>query len=467
MVENQNGAFEASNGVWFLTDSDTIVTFGNNSNMPISAISAPVATITTENNSTLKYMKWGANNDEPDVREALIENNNILPSLLESKVYMLLGSRMILYKWVAVEDKATGGVKMVQQEIPFTRKVKQWIKDFKIHDLRHDAARDLIFHSQFFIEFTKKLKGELANAEIFRAKQVRPAEIDNAGEVGRMRINNWLVCGDWKHARKHGVLSVRSYQGLKKESKAKKYLRRYANRLLGGPYFYAPTWWGSRLWVQLANCIPEFHLRNLENGYTIRYHVKFPKDYFYSNDVKHGTPTDAEKEKAHVDAETRKKAFMQKLNNHLAGIKNTGRAFFSTYDVQKAVGKEFPGVIIEPISADLKDEALLKLFDKSNEAIVSGLGILPSVSGVNTPGKLSSGSDIRNAFAFYLISKTPEQRRILNSAINDIAEMCGIFNEPGLEDAEFGSSDMIITTTDKNPSGKEPLTDKSKNEATV
>lgn len=467
MVETKNGVFETSNGVYFLGDADTVVTF-NQSTKPIGGLSTPTASITpTGSENKLNYVKWGENNDEPDIREALVENNNILPSLLESKVYMLLGSRMILFRWVSVEDKETGGVKMVRQEIPFTPKVKQFIKDFNIHDVRHDAARDLIFHSQFFIEFVGKLKGELVSSEHFPAKYVRPAEIDNTGELGKMKINDWLVCGNWKKSRKMGVSSITSFQGLKKKTKVTTYLRRYANRLLGGPYFYSPTWWGSRLWVQLANCIPEFHLRNLENGYTIRYHVKFPKDYFYSNDIKNGSPSEDEKKAAHADAETKKSQFMQKLNEHLAGIKNAGRAFFSTYDVQKAVGKEFPGIIIDPISADLKDEALLKLFDKSNEAIVSGLGILPSVSGVNTPGKLSSGSDIRNAFAFYLISKTPEQRRILNSAINDIAEWAGIFKEAGLEDAEFGSSDMIITTTDKNPNGKESLTEKSKDEATI
>lgn len=473
------GVYEGESGAYFLQGGDTLVTFTGETT-PIGGLCTPMARITSTSDKVKKYAKWGTRNDEPDVRENLIADNNILPELLRAKVYMLLGSGLMLYKERVITD-GKGGSKVVREEIEKTEEVEAFLEKFDIMQFRHDAAVDLIFHAQFFDELTCNAGGELVEAQQHRARYVRAAEISESEETKRQRINHFLVSGNWKKANAKRT-AVRAYQGLAKTgSKARKFIRRYGDSLLGGPYYYTPTWWGSRKWVQLANCIPEFHLANIQNGYTIRFHVQFPKDYFVDKNVKPGILTDDDKKKIITDAQKKKKAFMEKMNAYLAGLKNTGRAIFTTYDVQKAIGNTFPGVIITPISADLKDEAMLKLFDKSNQALVSGQGILPSVSGVETPGKLSSGSDIRNALAFYLIAKTPEPRRIIHEAVDFRAKLAGILPKTKFEiggqpagephplwGAKFGARDMIITTTDKNPSGTEAADDKKKeNEATV
>jgi hypothetical protein len=214
-----------------------------------------------------------------------------------------------------------------------------------------------------------------------------------------------------------------------------------------------PSWYGSKSWIKLANIIPLFHLSNLKNGYTIRYHIEFPRGYFLK--LKPGqllaSMTDEDRTKALDDAKARKLKFLKDFNDTLKGTNNAGRAVHSTYSIDKMKGVALPGIKINPIQTDLKDEALLKLFDKSNEAVISAAGILPSLSGISTSGKLSSGSDIRNALAFYLSSKTPEQRRIMYAPWVYALRRNGLIDR----DVRMGSLDELIVTTDKNKSGKE------------
>lgn len=416
----------------------------------------PVAdvTVSVENGGTRKMVQWGENNLEPVERECLIMDNNIVPELLRTKRDMILGAGVILQKEEFVWDEVEYAYRRKVNEMPMPPAMRQWLEDNDHINLLQLAASELVKHNNIFAEYLENGGGQVASVMVHEAIYVRAEK--SAKVSGRPQIANWLVSGNWalttRDIRERKVAVVANHNP--KDKRQTKYIRRLADEMFGGPYYFSPGWWGSKIWIKLANCIPLFHLQNLKNGYLIRYHIQFPKDYFVR--IPEGKAiqslTAEQKKEVAASATERKRQFMEKLNEILVGVKNAGRTIFTTYDIQAAVGGQFPGVKIEAVAVDLKDKALLDLFDKSNDANVSAQGILPSISGVATQGKLSSGSDIKNATNFYLGTKVQQQREIVFDLLNYALKKNGWLTGE-LEGAKLWARDVVMVTQDKNPAG--------------
>lgn len=393
---------------------------------------------------------WGKNNNLPADRERLIMDNNIVPALMEAKRDMLMGSGMMLYK--ERFEKVPEGTKRILDECPITPEIKDFLDFNESETYNEMAAKELILQANIFPEFLKNNGGKIAELELHECNYVRAEKIAKHGK-NRPQINNWHICGNWKEAKKDNTIAVTNFKKRTEEKDQKdKYIRRFGNSMYGGPYYFSPAYWGSRNWIQLANSIPLFHLANLKHGYTLRYHIKFPNDFFIKSEKPWSGLTKEERKKALKKADSRKEKFMRKLDRMLSGAKNAGRTLYTSYDVQRDLGEKYRGVIVEPLYGNLQDEALLALFDKSNDANVSANGLLPSIAGVQTQGKMSSGSDIRNAFNFYIAAKTYVLRRNLFAAWNHIGKVNGWFTGE-LEGCQFGARDILIATTDKEPTG--------------
>lgn len=98
---------------------------------------------------------------------------------------------------------------------------------------------------------------------------------------------------------------------------------------------------------------------------------------------------------------------------------------------------------------------MLKLFESSNTANTSAHGIPPSLAGIATGAKLTSGSEIRNLYNFFQLSAAPMPRQILLKPLRLAWREMGM---PG--DIKLGFRNIILETTDKNPTGiTEPMPD--------
>lgn len=267
----------------------------------------------------------------------------------------------------------------------------------------------------------------------------------------RGRINGYWWCGKWHKLRDKNTVAMRipAYDRMAVK-KQPKFVLHTGDDLLFDDYYYLPTWWGAKTWVQLANLIPEFHQANIANGYTIRYHIEIPKDYFVDYTSQAQTPN--QKEEAKKQEAQAKQEFKDRLDSFLGGHKNAGKAVYTSYELNRALGKEFPGIKIKTLDVDLKDEALLKLYDAAIKALTAAQGIHPTLANVETAGKLSSGSEMRNAYLVYQKTKTPVMRRILLEAVYLV------HRENGWDPAiRWDFRDVELTTLDESKSGtKEP-----------
>lgn len=392
-----------------------------------------------------EIQQWGNDNLLPQRREALVRENNIIPQLLQTKRDILIGSGIVPFK----KEFEDGKSRITELEMP--AEIEDWLEATDWDSFIMRSCSDLLMHANFFTEFIRtRDRKKISSISAKKAKHVR---LKSQTESGNVTGAYW--CGNWKKASTKGYKPI--YIPFDTSVRPGKFLKHYGDPLIDyDEYYFDPAWWGGREWIELSNAIPEFHIANLKNGFNIRFHVKVPKDYFkqYSSEsqVSNIKPDDGKNKQAIADA---RQQLMDRINNWLAGQLNAGRAFFSSYRMSMKDGKEFGGIIIEPIKYDMKDEALIKLFEKSNEANMSSQGVHPTLANIQTQGKLSSGSEIRNAFLMYVAIKTPVPRKQLLKPLNLVARTNGWFEKYNFKGFMF--KDIEITKLDDDKAAKKEI----------
>lgn len=390
--------------------------------------------------SSYQYQAWGKENNLPQDREFLVTDNNIVGELISTKRGIILGSKLVAFKNTYQEGKE------IKEQVNLPKEVSDWLEETNINMYFRRACKNLLFHSNVFTEIiSDKARKKIARIHCKECRHTRKGKMDLTGSV-----NDFLWSGSWGKTRNKEKVKPKRIPAYDYERLLPKSILHTGDDLLTlDDYYYHPAWWGGKQWILLANCIPEFHLANLKHGYNIRYHIQIPKDYFSDKSATAQTPN--ERDVILTKEAEAKKVFLDGMNDFLAGIKNSGRAVFTTYDtnLQYVVGSKYPGIEIEPISADLQDEAMLKLFERSNQANISAQGIHPTLAAIETQGKLSSGTEIRNAFGMYVAIKTPTIRRILLEPLKIVQKINGW--DP---DLQFWFKDIELAKLDEEPTGK-------------
>jgi len=389
------------------------------------------------------YMSWGGKDDLPLQREWLIEKNNIVPALLKTRRDISVGQGIEAYKKHYENDTVR------RELIPMPAQIEDFFERSDIVQVLSHFHREMYVHSNAFIEgiMTKDRK-KVYSIQVKRCRDIRAGEMNSKGmipyylfskEFGRNRRETNRV--------EPKRIDAFSYTANKYPTK---WIKHITDDTLYDEYYPVPTWWGGRKWIELANIIPEFHIANLRHGYTLRYHIEIPKDYF-SQDPSAKTTPESKKEAQKKEQEA-KSQFLDRLNEFLSGVKNAGRAMVTYYDVNPALQKEFPGIKITPLKTDIQDEALLKLFEKSNQANISGQSIHPTLANIETQGKLSSGSEIRNAYLMYLAIHTTYTRRLFLRFLHEIGKI-----NKWPKDIYLAFQDIEMTRLDDDKSGSTPV----------
>lgn len=384
---------------------------------------------------------WGANNSLPEEREALVSANNIVPQLIRTKRDIILGDGLMTFK------EHFNGKNREVEEVAMPAEYADFLEENEEnYGGLEEMCNDLLLHGQYYVQMGSNPKNQIAFLKPHRARCVR-AQRQNAKGIIPMY---WLY-GAWgkvndsqKLDEVKNLMSIPAYQRGKNQPTA---IYQGADKLFGGPYYFDPHYAGSDTWIKVANTIPKFHLSNLENGFNIRYLIKVPEDYFLRS-LSDDKRKDSDKIRQHlIQAKT---TFKNKLNEFLAGAKNAGRGLIVTKHFYKHLQKEWPELEIIPLEVDLKDEAMLKLYESSNQANTSAHGIPPVLAGLATGAKMTSGSEIRNLYNFWQISATTMPRKQLLKPFQITWRRMGLDKT-----IKLGFRNMELTTTDKNPSGKQ------------
>jgi hypothetical protein len=354
---------------------------------------------------SIMYQPWGAKNDMPQARERLILDNNVVGALMETKrdVWIGLGLK-------PVETEFVNGVSVVR-EVKMPDEAKAFFDAIDIDKFLLEAFGELCMHGMFIPECVREKSGKIINAEVKKSRHMRSGRKNTDGNV-----TAWYWCGDWgrKSRKEFPVKEIPlydpQYEAAKGWNRQPKFVYPIGCSLLTDDYYNIPIWSGSRDWIELANIIPKFHLYNLENGFTPRWHITIPQDYFKGVSVKGLTAEDMKNEDTKEEAA--RQDFLNKLNKYLAGLPGVGRALI-TDEYFEPLAKQFSGIKIKALEVDLKDEAMLKLYEKSNQAVIAAQGIHPTLAAIETGSTRAGGSEILRALQLYLITKTKQPRNAL------------------------------------------------------
>ncbi len=433
---------ELSADVWVVEDKKMAIVF---SNTAVQSDAGKVTRVTLPNvKEAVEIMYWGEKNTLPQEREDLVRNNGVLGELMKTKRDFIIGGGLVAYRSKWVDGKE------VKEYIDTPAEIQTFFKKVQIRRYLRKACKNLLMHGNVFTEFVRlkyKQDGKypIDSIQAMECRHIR-AERQNATGM----VPGYWWSGSWDKNKKRGEKDLPAFR-IPAHTPGKpqgKFLLHSGDDLIYDDYYYGPTWWGDQVvkMIQVANTIPAFHLANINNGYSIRFWIEIPKDYFRDSSSKAQTPEG--KAEALKNETAAKKAFKDKMNEFLAGAENAGRAVFSEYEVNRQLGKEFPGVKIHTLDYDLKGDEMLKLYTAALQTLIASQGIHPTLANVDMQGKLSSGSEMRNAHLVYLKTKTPEAREILLEAIYLLHQ------ENGWDETiRWEFRDVEITKLDEEKSG--------------
>jgi hypothetical protein len=386
-------------------------------------------------NQGFEVMGWGSDNKLPQRREDILKDNNIVPELIATKRGITLGQGLICFNRTFKDGKK------VLTPIDTPEVVKTFLDQSEWDDYILAAAGDIFKHNCVFTEYIRNKGGQIHSISNHSCKRMRAGLPDLDGKVRK-----WFWHGSWDAANKETrEQKAKALQLYNPAIRQPLFITVHGDPLFFDGYYFWPPYWGGKEWIELSNIIPKFHKSNLTNGYTVRFHIEIPKGYFSAK----GTySTESEQKKALEEAQAREQEFIDNMNKFLSGTDNAGRAVYTKYDIEAYTNKEFPGIKIHPVNFDMKDEALLKLFEKSNQANIGAQGLHPTLASIETQGKLSSGSEMRNALNAYISIKTPAPRSILLKPLYLVKK---INNWPA--NLEFGFEDMDLTVLSEDHAG--------------
>lgn len=445
-----------ANDVYFSKSTGTVVELGHYDRDMKSTTFADIGDVSThyavKDNTVPEHRikNWGGDNRLPLRRELMLMDSNIVGALISKKCDILAGQSMEAETYEYTDDG-----KKIPKLIPIPDPVNTWIRKSRFRKrYLNNAIINYYKHANVFVEFMMAKDGKVLYMKVHDCKYVRAAEKVNG------YIPGFYIMADWERAETEksvGVEENKIYyipnipEDWTPDSNVKlpdQFMVHFGDSFFHDGYYYHPTYWGGKEWIETANFIPRWHKANVDNGYTPRFHIKVPKDYFLDKNKLSMAKTADEIAACVSSAQIAQQKFIDNFNKFLAGIQNAGRALVTTEDFDPLM-KQFKGISIEPINYEMKDEALLKLFDSSNDANITAQGFPRALAGIDTQGKLSAGAEIRNILAYYIISELPRRREDILDPF-DIMLMINGWYDPKIK---YTFEDILITKLDENKSG--------------
>lgn len=389
----------------------------------------------------VEVMGWGAMNNLPMARQSLVIENNIVPQIMRTTRNLLIGSGLML-----VDAEHLMGTRVLN-DLPIPTAAEDFFEFNDFEDVvLPQLARDLIFNATFMPEFVRFNKQErIRSVEAKECAHIRSAKKDSRGKA-----KSWYWNGAWGKPNLMKDFTTTEIPIWDKSPNQPRFGMLMGDRMFHDDYYNIPVWEGSRDWIELSNLIPVFHIANLNNGFTPRWHIQFPDDYFV--DARKYPNIDAlndeEYEAFLKETEGLRLKFLERINDVLAGAENAGNVLWTEYSMNEALNIEVPGIKITALKAELNHDAFMKLFDATNTANISSHGLPPVIASIQTAGRLSAGAEIRNSLLLHLIVNTPYYRKMLLKVVNFIHKT------NGWGKGTWAFRDVEITKLDDNKSGQ-------------
>jgi hypothetical protein len=381
------------------------------------------------------YARWGTDND---YAQRLIDTINADPaaSLLERRIHMHWGKGLFFYR-----KKPDGKGKEIIEPIPDDQVPAEiddffWENDFL--NFQQGIISDYEWWHRFGVQYIASNDTKIRQIAWSRVKDIRVQKRNPSTGL----IDGYWLSGNWPQPQENQKRFVPAFD--RKGSGSGLYMHQLVS--IDKDYYPQPAWHAINKWLHIAAKIPRWILSNIDNSMNIKWHVKIPLEFFLKRHPVEAYKTSEERNAAIAKFE---QETYQRIDRFLVGAENAQKAFYSKVAVGDD-GKPLPGWEIIPLANDIKDTAWLNAYGTAALAIISGMGLQPSIAGYVLPNGLGSGSgsDLREQFNFSMQVLFEIGRQTTLEPFNIVKRRN---NWP--KDLHLGYKEVILHSTDQNKAG--------------
>jgi hypothetical protein len=404
---------------------------------------------TTKNKEPIKFAAWGKDNKLPHHIMKMVLNNNLAPGSLDTKDQITLGDQFIFYYYIFEKGK----------KIPvpfFDNELEEWLEMIRINNYAEESVIDFDWLANFWAQLSFGKKGGGYEDKIVRINPVEAIDCRCSIQNPKTKRVEYYGVGDWAS---RGKTDIQLYPAFDPDFDDIKelentFMMHMKKKTIGNPYYALPTYIGAQYWLRHANKIPIWKTNNMDNSMNLKYHIEVPERYFMT--------LYPEPKYSRDDRKKEYEKMIDQISKMLSGAEHVGKAFSSQILIDPATQKELPGWKITQIANEINHEAYSKDYEDANSAILSAIGVDPSLSGVMTSGKMGagSGSEKRLAYEFHAKVKTRYARHLLLRPVQT-AMAINKYDRRKVDGEErkiyIGIQDVEFTTLDQNPTGSEKV----------
>ena len=249
--------------------------------------------------------------------------------------------------------------------------------------LRHANSKESLHQVIKKVAFDFKLQGAYAIHIIWNRERTEISEIYHV-PVERVRagrpnefgqVDTYFISSDWSNTRSHKPYPISAFNRNDRTATSQLlYTGSYSPNM---DIYHTPDYIAANNWALVDQRVAEFHLNNIENGFSGSYFISFAN----------GVPT----------AEERRQ-IEKSLASKFTGAKNSGK-FILTFSDDRTRTPE-----ITPISVSDADKQYLALQELLVQNILTGHRVTsPMLMGIkNDTGLGSNVDELNSAFNFYL-----------------------------------------------------------------
>lgn len=365
----------------------------------------------------IRIVPFGWQNDIPTFIRDVVDENNLVPGIINRQFGLLWGQGPHLYREIFTTD---GQLTRQWLDIP---EVTKWLEDWDYKAYLRGCLTDYLHLGGFFDAWYLQrghrigLPVRVASLEHLSGKNSRLEWPRNDGRD--IADVEHIAYGDFENSCIGSGITVFPVFNPKDPGRFPVAAAYHRKEPFGRDFYAVSPFWGAMRWIVRGSEIPTIFKYVTENGINLAYHVHSPDGYweYRRNALRRLHPdwddTEVEKELSEIQ-----KQMLDNMVKVLSGKENAGKLFHSV-DVVDDQGNTHSWKI-EPIDQKIKDfvESQLKISEASVSAITSGMGLHPSLSNIMVNGKLASGSEMLYAFKLFLMSDTEMISDILFESIN-------------------------------------------------
>lgn len=364
-----------------------------------------------------RLVPYGANNDLPVQIRKIMDKNNLAPGILEREMGLLYGQGPALYKLTYTDGYMT-------REYIEDAEIQAWLDSWDYKRFIDMAMVEFKYLKGVFVKRFRNRGPRIGEGGKIKRLQVVPGtdarlEWPEDPLPKRLESVSRIYTGDFEnHCLHTGMVPYPVYRPNDpfKYGVSMSYHNKYS---FGRNFYSTPSYYGSLSWMMRSSDIPEVLAYLSENGITSAFHIHVPSKYWEDKRerLEKNNPTldDAKIDGMLEDAKTE---LFAKIARVLTGKKNAGK-FIETTDFYDEDGN-LCAWKVEAIDQKVKDfiEAQLKISDKADSAITSGMGLHPSLSNIVLSGRMSGGSEMLYALKLYMAGDTTIPEEVIFEAIN-------------------------------------------------